>query len=129
MELEITNILETRAFVGIQPPPDCPYEQSVLVIKTENDWNRFRNSCFFSFFDLPDVDFENNIVLVSMQAFPEFGTTIEAALVFDDKVSVVIEDDVSNISSPAPGFPINIVSVPRIDLPVDFIRVENDVTP
>ena len=129
MELEITTILETRAFVGIQPPPDCPYEQSVLVIKTENDWNRFRNSCFFSFFDLPDINFENEMVLVSTQEIVGLGTKIEACLEFDDNLSVVIEDDVTDIAPPAPGFPINIVSVPRIDLPVDFFRVENDLTP
>ncbi|TFG74292.1 MAG: hypothetical protein E4H21_11095 [Thermodesulfobacteriales bacterium] len=128
MELEITNILETRAFVGEQPP-DCPYEQSTLVIKTANDWNRFRNSCFFSFFDLPDVNFENEMVLVSTQEILGLGTKIEASLEFDDNLSVVIEDDVTDIPPPAPGFPINIVSVDRMDLPVDFFRVENDLTP
>jgi hypothetical protein len=130
MSLDITNIIKKLAFINpFDERPDCPYEQSELVIKTENDWNRFRASCFFSFFDLPDVDFENDMVLVSIQAFAEFGTAIEAVLEFDDSLSVVIQDDVSQIATPAPAFPINIVSVPRVDSPVNFIRVENDITP
>jgi hypothetical protein len=124
-ELEITVILNTIAFVFIDDPaPDCPYEQSELVIKTANDWNRFRNSCLFSFFELPNVDFSENMVLVSTQNFAEFGTTIEAVLEFDSELVVVIEDDVSDIPPSLPGFPFDIVSIPRRDLPVDFIRVE-----
>jgi len=128
MTLEVTIILQELAFLGPQPP-DCPFEQSALVIKTTNDWDRFRNSCFFSFFDLPDVNFENNMVFISTQEFGEFSTRVEAVLEFDDNISVVIEDDVTNIPPPMPAFPISIVSVARIDLPVDFFRVENDVTP
>ncbi len=100
-----------------------------MVIKTTEDWNRFRNSCFFSFFELPNVDFSNNMVLVSTRDFAEFGTAIEAVLEFDTELVVVIRDDISDIPTPAPGFPFDIVSVPRRDLPVDFIRVENDITP
>jgi len=66
--------------------------------------------------------------LVSIQAFAEFGTAIEAVLEFDDSLSVVIQDDVSQIATPSPAFPINIMSVPRVDSPMNFIRVENDVT-
>jgi len=128
MTLEVTIILQELAFLGPQPP-DCPFEQSALVIKTTNDWDRFRNSCFFSFFDLPDVNFENNMVFISTQEFGEFSTRVEAVLEFDDNISVVIEDDVTNIPPPMPAFPISIVSAARIDLPVDFFRVENDVTP
>lgn len=129
MSLDITNIIKKLAFINpTDERPDCPYEQSELVIKTQNDWNRFRASCFFSFFDLPDVDFENDMVLVSIQAFAEFGTAIEAVLEFDDSLSVVIQDDVSQIATPSPAFPINIMSVPRVDSPMNFIRVENDVT-
>ncbi|MGB2693028.1 MAG: hypothetical protein WBB48_12555 [Thermodesulfobacteriota bacterium] len=126
--LETTIILQQLAFLGPQPP-DCPFEQSALVIKTTNDWDRFRNSCFFSFFELPDVNFENNTVFVSTQEFAELGTRVEAVLEFDNNISVVIEDDITNIPPPMPGFPISIVSVPRINLPADFFRVENDLTP
>ncbi|GJM15675.1 MAG: hypothetical protein DHS20C13_10020 [Thermodesulfobacteriota bacterium] len=131
MSLDINNITK----ITIRPqgfdsdPSFCPYEQSALVIKTRKDWQRFRNSCIFSVLELPDVDFENHIVLVSNFAVAQFGTTIEAVLEFDNRLSVVINDSVSLIPPPGAGFPINIVSVPRVDLPVDFIRVKNDITP
>ncbi len=129
-ELDITVLLNTIAFVFIDDPaPDCPYEQSELVIKTSNDWNRFRNSCFFSSFDLPDVDFSDSIVLVSTQDFAGFGTETMAVLEFDDSLAAVIRDRVSDFPNPAPGFPLSIVSIPRSDLPVDFIRVEVDIMP
>jgi hypothetical protein len=122
-ELEIDNILNEVAIL-IPDDPECPYEQSGLVINTTVDWNRFRNSCLFSLFNLPNVDFSENLVLVSKQNFAELGTTIEAVLEFDSKLVVVIEDVVSDIPTPAPGYPFSIVSIPRRDLPVDFIRVE-----
>ena len=127
-ELPVTNILKRNGFVG-DPPPFCPFEQSELVIKTNEDWDRFRDSCFFSFFELPDVDFSSSMVLVSTQDFAQLGTSVEAVLVFVDHLTAVIEDDISTIPPPAPGYPFNIVSIPRSDLSVDFIRVENDVTP
>jgi len=129
--LEIVNIIKEQAFLFPgEGEPDCPYEQDELVIKTANDWNRFRASCFFSFFDLPDIDFTNEMVLVSLQEFARQGTTIEAALLFANRLSVVIEDEILiDISTPAPAFPINIVSVPRVDLPVNFIRVEKEIVP
>ena len=127
-ELPVTNLLKRNGFVG-EPPPICPFEQSELVIKTNEDWNRFRDSCFFSFFELPDVDFSSSMVLVSTQDFAQLGTSVEAVLVFEDHLTAVVQDDIITIASPAPGYPFNIVSIPRIDLPVDFIRVENDVTP
>lgn len=122
-ELEIDDILNEVAIL-FPDDPECPYEQSGLVIKTTGDWNRFRNSCLFSFFEIPNVDFSENMVLVSTQNFGEFGTTIEAVLEFDEELVVVIKDDVSDFDSPAPGYPFDIVSIPRRDLPVDFIRVE-----
>lgn len=126
-QLPVTNILEGVSVFGI-PGPDCPFEESELVIKTNNDWNRFRNSCFFSLFELPDVDFSSSMVLVSTQNFAEYGTKFTALLEFEDHLTAVIQDDVSGISPPSPGFPFNIVSVPQRDLTVDFIRVENDIT-
>lgn len=127
-ELPVTNILEEIGFVG-EPPPGCPFEQGELVIKTNEDWDRFRDSCFFSFFELPDVDFSSSMVLVSTQDFAQLGTSIEAVLEFDNHLTAIIEDDITTIPPPGPGYPFNVVSIPRSDLPVDFIRVEIDVTP
>jgi len=138
-QLPVTNILEEVGFVG-EPPPICPFEQnepvvetnfeqSELVIKTNEDWGRFRDSCFFSFFELPDVDFSSSMVLVSTQDFAQLGTSVEAVLEFDNHLTAVIKDDIPTVTSPAPGYPFNIVSIPRSDLPVDFIRVEYYVSP
>lgn len=78
------------------------------------------------------MDFLNRIVIVSTQnAGSEdiFGveTEVSAVLDFDSKAVVIISDDESNLPLPCPGFyPLyDIVSVPREDLPVDFIRVKN----
>jgi hypothetical protein len=129
-ELDITVILNTIAFVFIDDPaPDCPYEQSELVIKTANDWNRFRQSCFFSPLELSNVNFSENMVLVSTQDFAEFGTQTMAVLEFDDSLAAVIRDRVSEFPNTAPGFPLSIVSIPRSNLPVDFIRVEVVLNP
>ncbi len=122
-ELEVDEILNEIAIL-LPNDPECPYGQSGLVIKTTKDWNRFRNSCLFSLFELPDVDFSRNMVLVSTQNFGEFGTKVEAVLEFETGLAAVIRDDVSDFPSPAPGYPFDIVSIPRRDLPVDFIRVE-----
>ncbi|HET7289729.1 MAG TPA: hypothetical protein VFJ67_04750 [Thermodesulfobacteriota bacterium] len=127
-ELEIDDILNGLVIPRLGEP-NCPFEQSELVIKTAEEWNRFRNSCFFGMFDLPDVDFSESMVLVSTQNFAEFGTTIEAVLEFDNKLIAVVEDEVPTVPPPGPGFPFDIVSIPRRDLPVDFIRVEIPVGP
>jgi len=127
-ELEIDDILNGLVIPRLGEPI-CSFEQSELVIKTAKEWNRFRNSCFFSMFDLPDVDFSENMVLVSTQNFAEFDTTIEAVLEFGDRLVAVIEDEVPTIPPPGPGFPFDIISIPRRDLPVDFIRVEIPVGP
>ena len=133
-ELEITSIVRDRAFVGIPSgslDEECidVWAESELVIKDEKDWDRFRDSCFFSLFDLPDVDFSNRIIIVSMQDIDGLGTEIEAVLEFDSEVVVVIRDDESDPPPPAPGFPFHIVSVSRVDLPFDFIRVKNVISP
>ncbi len=125
-ELEITDILTTAGFLG-ESPPDCPWEQTELVIKTTRDWNRFRNSCLFSFFELPNVDFSSSMVLVSTQELGGFGTEIVTVLEFDDSLAAVISDEVSEFDNPAPAFRFSIASIPRRDLPVDFIRVETDI--
>lgn len=126
-QLTITNILEEIGFIG--PPPNCSFEQSELVIKTSNDWNQFRNSCFFSLFKLPDVDFSSSMVLVSNQEFAQFGTSIKAVLQFSDHLTAIIEDDVSGTPNPGPGFPFDIILIPTSNTPVDFIRVQNVIGP
>ncbi|HWP90956.1 MAG TPA: hypothetical protein VNN20_01995 [Thermodesulfobacteriota bacterium] len=139
-ELEITNIVMDRAFVGI--PPDSLSDKCIeawgvnqIVIKTEEDWDRFRDSCFFSVYSsetgtpLPDIDFSTQMVMVSMQDIDALGTEIEAVLEFDSELAVIVRDDESDPPPPAPGFPFHIVSVPRIDQPVDFIRVQNLIVP
>ena len=125
-ELEITDILTTAGFLGVNHP-DCPWEQGELVIKTTRDWNRFRQSCLFSFFELPNVDFSNNMVLVSTQDLADFDTIIMAVLEFDAELVAVIEDEVAELPSPAPAFRFSIASIPKRDLPVDFVRVERDI--
>ena len=136
-ELEITNIVRDRAFTGVPPPlpAECSWGENALVIKTEEDWDRFRDSCFFSVYSsetgtpLPDIDFSIQMVIVSMQDIDGLETEIEAVLEFDSELVAVIRDDESDPPPPAPGFPFHIVSVPRIDLPVDFIRVQNLIVP
>jgi len=125
-ELEITDILTTAGFLG-EPPPDCPWEQSELVIKTTRDWNRFRQSCLFSFFELPDVDFSSSMVLVSTQDLADFDTIIMAVLEFEAELVAIIEDEVAELPSPAPAFRFSIASIPKRDLPLDFVRVERDI--
>lgn len=138
-DLQITSIVKTNAFLA-PPPPNLPsgciWEQNELVIKSEDEWNRFRESCFFSFFSsktgtpLPDIDFSSQMVLVSMQDRTDsLSTEIVAVLEFDSDVSVVITDNVSSIPPPVIGYPFHIVSVPRKDLPINFIRVKNAVSP
>ena len=125
-QLPVTNILEIVSVFGI-PGPDCPFEESELIINTNDDWNRFRDSCFFSLFELPDIEFSISLVLVSTQNFAEFGTRFVALIEFGDHLTAVIEDDVSEIPPPSPGYPFNIVTVPKRELPVDFIRVESEL--
>jgi hypothetical protein len=136
-ELQIISIVKDRP-LSVPTLPSlsvCEWEQSELVIKSDEEWSRFRDSCFFSFFSsitgtpLPDIDFSSQMVLVSMQDMKGLGTQIEAVLEFSSDVVVVISDDVSSIPPPAPGFPFNVVSVIRKDLPVNFIRVKNLISP
>jgi hypothetical protein len=133
-ELQITSIVKDRP-LSVPSLPSlsvCEWEQRELVIKSDEEWSRFRDSCFFSSITgtpLPDIDFSSQMVLVSMQDMKGLGTQIEAVLEFSSDVVVVISDDVSSIPPPAPGFPFNVVSVIRKDLPVNFIRVKNLISP
>ena len=128
----IEQLTIVKIFGGFNPgilPPFCPFEQSELVIKTNSEWNRFRNSCFFSPFDLPGVDFTNNMVLVSNLRLAQFGTNIVAVLQFKDHLTAIIEDGIPTVPPPSPGFSYDLVSVPSRVMPVDFIRVEKEITP
>jgi len=78
---------------------------------------------------LPDIDFSTQMVLVSMQDINGLGTEIVSVLEFNSAVVVVIRDDENSVPPPALGFPFHIVSVPREDLPVNFIRVKNIISP
>jgi len=139
-ELEIMNIVEDRPFVGVPPDilsAECTgaWGENAIVIKTEGDWDKFRDSCFFSVYSsetgtsLPDIDFSVQMVIVSMQDIDGLGTQIKAVLEFDSKLAAVIRDDKSDPPPPAPGFPFHIITVPRTDLPVDFIRVKSVIFP
>ncbi|OGE24806.1 MAG: hypothetical protein A3J42_08310 [Candidatus Dadabacteria bacterium RIFCSPHIGHO2_12_FULL_53_21] len=52
---------------------------------------------------------------------------LPAALEFGTELVAVIEDEVAELPSPAPAFRFSIASIPKRDLPVDFIRVEKDI--
>ncbi len=69
------------------------------------------------------------MVLVSIQDMGGLGTEIVSVLEFNSDVVAIIRDDESSIPPPALGFPFHIISVPRRDLPVNFIRVKNVVSP
>lgn len=125
-QLPLTNIFNAYKLGNF--PPLCPFEESELVIKTNNDWDRFRNSCFFSTHDLPELDFADEMVLVSIQEFGQLETMIVAVLEFHDHQTAIIED-INFPPPPSPGNSINIISLSRTDKPVDFIRIENDFSP
>jgi hypothetical protein len=139
-ELKVTNIARDRAFAGVPPDSlsaECikAWGENAIVIKTMEDWERFRGSCFFSVYSsekgtsLPNIDFSGQMVIASMQSIDSLGTEIETVLEFGSGLTAVIRDDKSIIPPPAPGFPFHIVAVPKTDLPVDFIRVENLFSP
>lgn len=136
-EIPVTNILKDRPFSPTpeELPEDCrEWIENVIVITNPNDWERFRNSCFYSFFQLPEVNFSQDMIIVSMQAMSGLGTTVEAALDFNKETGgirlvIVITDEISPMPNPAPGFPFHIVSVPERGLPIDIIRVKEEDQP
>lgn len=128
-QLDVTEIARTIGYSIFLPPlsPDCRWEESGIVINTQDDWNRFRNNCFFkdNFFEFPDIDFTQDMVLVSYQNSAGFGTRIVAVLEFGSELLVVIEDRVSDVPAQSLGFPSYIGKVQKKDLVSNFIRVKD----
>ncbi len=131
-QLEFSKILSTLGHSIFLPPlrEGCSWGDDGLVIKTSNDWDNYRNNCFFTdnLFGLEprDVDFSENMVVVSLKGFGSFGTQIVAVLEFENELLAVISDTLSNAPSPqAKSFGSFGVEVERKNLPVSFIRVED----
>jgi hypothetical protein len=133
-ELGIETMFEHKVFSG--PPesflnPECvdAWKENAGVITNKEDWDEFRISCFFfifiPFFNLPEVDFSEEIVLFSIQDTDGLGTIIETILEFEGKQVVVIRDDQSDAPPPIRLFPFHLILVQRTEFPFDFIRVKN----
>jgi hypothetical protein len=128
-QLDINEIVRTlgRSIFLPDLPAECMWEDSGLVIKTQEDWNRYRTNCYFqgNFFEPPDVNYVDNMVIISLNGFRGFGTEVVAVLEFDFELVAVITDTVSDASSSeAKFFGSSVVEVERKELPVSFIRVE-----
>lgn len=129
-ELEVNKILTTLGYSYFLPrlDPACLWAESVIVINTREDWERFRNNCYFennSFVDLPSVDFTGNTVIVSYQnPSSGFGTEIASVLEFDSSVAVVTADTVSDVPASGPGYSSHIVRVQKTEKRLDVVRVE-----
>ncbi len=129
-QLDFNEIVRTLGRSIFLPflPPECRWEDSGLVIKTQHDWNRFRNSCFFkdNIFDIPDVNFSENMVIISLKGTRQFGTEVVTILEFGTELIAVITDTNSDLeSSEARFFGSSVVEVVKRDVPVSFIRVED----
>lgn len=128
-KLNVNEILTTLIYSYFFPPldPECLWTESVIVINTQEDWERFRNNCYFennSFVSLPSVDFTANTVIVSYQDHSGFGTEIASVLEFDSSIAVVTADTVSDVPASGPGRPSHIVRVGKTTKAVDVVRVE-----
>ena len=123
--MEIAKILFYSVFL---PPidPECRWDESAIVINSDEDWNRFRENCFFidNLWDLPDIDFTKFMVLVSYQNHSGFGTQVDAVLEFGSRLVVVVEDRINDVPAQPPGFPSYIGRIRKIDKVSDVIRVE-----
>lgn len=128
-ELEFREIAREGFFAGPALPEmiDClsVYAQSELVINDEGDWGMFRDSCWFSQFDLPDVDFSNEAVLAVIKDSIGFETDIVSVLEFSSRIVVIVRDrEFIELPPSIHAGPFHIVSIPNIDAPLVFIRVE-----
>jgi len=129
-QLEFSKILSTLGRSIFLPTlrEGCMWDDDGLVIKTTNDWDNYRNNCYFtdSFFDPPDVDFSESMVIVSLQNSQGFGTDILAVLEFEDELIAIISDRTSDVASQlAPGFGLFVIEIERQELPVSFIRIRD----
>lgn len=129
-EIEFTKIFSTFKRSFFLPPvrEECIWEDSGLVIKNSQDWDKYRNNCYFTDHflipDVPDVDFLDKMLILSLKGGESFGTEILAVLEFENELVAVISDLVSDIPSSESGmFGTYIVELERKDLPVSFLRV------
>ncbi len=129
-KLNVNEILTTLGYSYFLPQLDlaCRWTESVIVINTPEDWERFRNNCYFEnnrFVDLPSVDFTGNTVIVSYQnPSSGFGTKITSVLEFDSSIVVVTADTISDVPASGPGYSSHIVRVGKTTKAVDVVRVE-----
>jgi len=128
-ELPFTEIIKEDFFSGPIPPEleDClsVYVESELVVNSEEDWDLFRESCWFSQFDLADVDFSAQSVLSVIQGSIGVETDIVAVLEFSSKIVVIVSDqEFSELPPSVHAGPFHIVFISNTDIPFDFIRVK-----
>ncbi len=127
-QLNVKEIAKTLLYSIFLPPidPECRWDESAIVINSDEDWNRFRQNCFFidNLWNLPDIDFTKFMVLVSYQDHSGFGTQVDAVLEFGSRLVVVVEDRISDVPAQPPGFPSHIGRIRKSDKVADVIRVE-----
>ncbi len=127
-QLNVKQIAKISIYSIFLPPldPECRWDESVIVINSDEDWNRFRQNCFFidNLWDLPDIDFTKFMVLVSYQDHSGFGTQVDSVLEFGSRLVLVVEDRISDVPAQPPGFPSYIGRIRKSDKVADVIRVE-----
>jgi hypothetical protein len=128
-QLNVKQVLRTFGYSIFLPPldPECRWDESVIVVNTEEDWDRFQESCFYedNLYHQPDVDFTKFMLLVSYQDQSGFGTQIVAVLEFDSELVVVVEDRISDVPAQSLGFPSYIGRVKKTDKISNVIRVQS----
>lgn len=124
-EPEMTNVFtDAIDFDGLDFECSSAFDQSALLIREEEDWNRLRDSCLFSRFTLPDIDFSDQMALVSIYLDRGFITDINSAFSLTTGTSVVVDIKLpESILFFEFILSFHIVSVPKSSLPVDFIEV------
>lgn len=128
-EIEFREIAREGFFPGPALPEmiDClsVYSQSELAINSDEDWDMFRDSCWFFQFNLTDIDFSNEVVLAVIQGPIGLETDIVSVLEFSSKIVVVVRDDeFSEMPPSVHAGPFHIVSIPNSNLPLNFVRVK-----
>ena len=128
-QLNVKQILRTFGYSVFLPPldPECKWDESVIVINSDEDWDRFRKSCYYAdnLFDLPDVDFSKFMLIISYHDPSGFGTRIAAVLEFESELVVVVEDRISDVPAQSLGFPSYIGRIKKTDKISNVIRVRS----
>lgn len=128
-QLNVKQVLKTFGYSVFLPPldPECVWDESVIVINSNEDWDRFRESCYYTdnLFNLPDVDFSKFTLIISYQDPSGFGTRIATVLEFDEELAVVIEDRISDVPAQSLGFPSYIGRIKKTDKISNVIRVQS----